>query len=160
MSGTRLRPARVAVGVVLGSLVLGAGLFIHNLLTWHPRVVNAGTAVVVVDGWHLRARSHNDLGYFGTLILVGGKCLGYATPGSTDMYVAIWPRHTTVLRAGRDVEVRIGGHDFRVGDSIGFGVEGEVDAHSITLPKVCQNVSARILYGVDMQPLPPASSAH
>lgn len=130
----------LAVGVVLGAA------------EWwtRPRVVEAGSTVVLVEGRELGLGGEDvaGVGVEGVLGLVGDTCVGLLPPNGEDGSVVVWPSGTTVAGSGRSLSITSQGQTVRLGDEIDAGTEEGMRFPELSgrLPEGCEEADLIALW--------------
>jgi hypothetical protein len=132
-----MRRRLLVIGLVaLLVAAVGAG----GLWWWsRPRVLEAGSVVVLVEGRHLdlNGSDYAGFGIGGTLALMGGRCLGMES--GDESYVIVWPPGTSVSGSGESLTVTAHGRTLRLGDTVQGGTLDHSDFPEFDgrLPAAC-----------------------
>lgn len=123
-------------------LVLAVGVVVGAVEWWtRPRVVEAGSAVVLVEGRDLGLGGEDvaGVGVEGVLGLVGETCVGLLSSDRGDGSVIVWPSGTTVAGSGRSLSITSQGQTVRLGDEIDAGTEEGLRFPELSgrLPREC-----------------------
>ncbi len=108
-------------------IALACGLVWGGVAWWtRDRVIEAGSALVFVEGRHigLGAESSAGVGVTGTLGLIGGRGVGLDDGVGNDGSVIVWPSGTTVSGSGRSLVITSEGVTVHIGDEIDAGTDG------------------------------------
>lgn len=111
---------------VLLAMALVSGLVVGGVAWWtRPRVIEAGSAVVFVQGRDIGLGAENfvGIGVIGTLGLVGETCVGLVDESGTNGSVIVWPSDTTVSGTGRSLAITSQGVTVHMGDAIDAGTQ-------------------------------------
>ena len=140
-------------GVVRTVLLLAilCGAVWAGVAWWtRPRVIDAGSAQVFVDGRDigLGGESIVGVGTTGTLGLVGGRCVGLVDETGTEGTVVVWPAHTTVTGSGESLAITSLGVTVHLGDEIEAGTQGGrgVSEFRERLPRECADADLMDLW--------------
>jgi hypothetical protein len=129
----------------VGALVAVVALIgIWARLASRTDAVRVGGVYVLVDGFHLK-QSASDVGYSGQLVVLADRCLVLQDPAG-HTYLAVWPRGSRLAATRNGVEIHTGGHKFRPGDRITYGVVRQRSAADLPVPSACRGHSARLIF--------------
>ena len=114
---SRRGAVRIGLALVLVVATMSAAFWWWG----RARVIEAGSAVVLVEGRDLNLTGTDEagVGIAGTLGLVGDRCVGFVSDG--DGSVIVWPAGTSVSGSGEDLTITSEGKTVRLGDQVEAG---------------------------------------